>query len=115
MTDTVKKVAELNLEANGLTVEQALLQMKNALATYKRQGVKAVILIHGWGSSGVGGVIRTAVRNALRGDDMRGLVRAFAPGEEWTVKRREFVGMCKALEDARHLDGNAGVTVVILR
>lgn len=111
----MNKVAELDLETSGYTVDQALLHMKNALATFKRQGVKAVVIIHGWGSSGVGGVIRIAVRNALRGDDMRGLVRAVAPGEEWSAKRREFVGMCKALGDERHLEGNAGVTVVVLR
>lgn len=111
-----KKVASLNLEQGGPTVEQALLYMKNALATYKRQGLKAVIVIHGWGSSGVGGAIRPAVRNALRGDDMRGLVRAFVGGEEFSgSKRREFIGLCKALEDERHLEGNAGVTVVLLR
>ncbi|MBT9134617.1 MAG: hypothetical protein DDT37_01309 [Firmicutes bacterium] len=111
----MKKVATLNLEQGGPSVEHALMHMKNSLATYKRQGVKAVVIIHGWGSSGVGGAIRSAVRNALRGDDLRGIVRAFVACEEWSHKRREFIGMCKALEDERHLDGNEGVTVVVLR
>lgn|GEM_PF-1604131 len=56
------------------------------------------------------------VRNALCGDDMRGLVRAFVGGEDFLgSKRRDLIGMCKALEDERHAEGNAGVTVVVLR
>ncbi|MBS3984989.1 MAG: hypothetical protein KGZ66_05240 [Selenomonadales bacterium] len=47
---------------------------------------------------------------------MRGLVRAFVGGEDFLgSKRRDLIGMCKALEDERHAEGNAGVTVVVLR
>lgn len=110
-----RKVESLNLELGQPTVDVAVQRMKNALSTYKRQGVKAVVLIHGWGSSGVGGSIKAAVRKSLQDSDMRGLVRAVVGGEEWALKKREYVGMCKALEDERHLEGNLGVTVVILR
>lgn len=43
-------------------------------------------------------------------------VRAFVGGEDFLgSKRRDLIGMCKALEDERHVEGNAGVTVVVLR
>ena len=59
------KVAELNLEYDSPTIAEALLKMKNALMTYKGQGYKAVIVIHGYGSTGVGGGIKVAVRKCL--------------------------------------------------
>ena len=57
------KVVELNLENGSPTIQAALQKLKNALSTYKGQGFKVVILIHGYGSTGVGGGIRTAVRS----------------------------------------------------
>ncbi len=112
-----KKVELVNLELGRPTVEEALRKMSNALSTHKRQGVKAVILIHGYGSSGEGGgAIKLAARKTLGEPIMRGIVRAFVEGESWSLKKREFIGMCKALEnEERQTNGNEGVTVVILR
>ena len=111
-----KKVEKVNLEQGQPSVEQALQKLRNDLSTLKRQGTKAAIIIHGWGSSGVGGSIKPAVRKALGDSSMRGIVRASVGGEDWAQKRREFIGMCKALEEEdRQLTGNPGVTVVILR
>lgn len=111
-----KKVAEVNLEYDMPTVDVALQRMKNALSTHKRQGYKSVILIHGYGSTGEGGRIKAAVHKCLRDSSMKGIVRAFAPGEQWQDKKREFVGMCKALDQHRHdIEDNYGVTVVVLK
>jgi len=110
------RVATVNLESGQPTVEQALQRMRNALLTYKRQGVKAVVVIHGYGSSGVGGAIRAAVQGTLQEHDMQGLVRRFIVGDDFVgVKRRDLIAMCKALGEERGLEGNAGVTIVILR
>jgi len=90
--------------------------MRNALLTYKRQGVKAVVVIHGYGSSGVGGAIKTAVSPILAAPEMAGLVRKFVPGEDFTgTKRRDLIAMCKGLGEAHGIEGNAGVTIVVLR
>jgi hypothetical protein len=110
------KVASVNLEEGMPTAEQAVLRMKNALTTKKRQGCKAVILIHGYGSTGVGGTIRAAVHKALREGSLRGIVRVFAGGEQWAERKREMTAICKALEDhENHIAHNPGVTVVVLR
>lgn len=111
-----KKVVEVNLECEMPTVALAIQKMKNSLTTHKRQGYKAVILIHGYGSSGVGGSIKTAVIKCLGESSMQGIVRAYAVGEQWSTKKKELVGMCKALEDYEYkIANNYGVTVVILR
>jgi hypothetical protein len=111
-----KKIVSVNLEAGMPTAEAAVVRMKNALTTHKRQGVKAVILIHGYGSTGVGGKIKAAVHKCLRDSSMRGIVRKILPGEDWQDGKREMIGLCKALEDhENHIGNNHGVTVVILK
>jgi hypothetical protein len=111
-----KKVAVVNLEDGMPTVDVAIQKMKNALTTHKRQGCKAVILIHGYGSTGVGGSIKASALKCLRESSMRGIVRDVVGGEQWTDRKREIVGMCKALENYDNkIANNDGVTVVMLR
>lgn len=110
------KVVEVNLELGRPSVEAALQNMKNALTTHKAKGIRAVILIHGYGSSGVGGSIKIAVRRCLGENSMRGIVRDFAGGEQWSSRKRDMITMCRDLEKyERTIADNDGITVVILR
>ncbi|HWQ78862.1 MAG TPA: hypothetical protein VN381_08585 [Anaerovoracaceae bacterium] len=112
----MSKVREINLEYGSPTVDAAVRNMVNQLGTCKGQGYKAVILIHGYGSSGVGGGIKAAVRNKLREPSLSGIVRQSCGGEHWYHKKRELLGICQSLGDyQRKIDGNQGVTVVILK
>ncbi|NLK71727.1 MAG: hypothetical protein GX285_01750 [Clostridiales bacterium] len=112
----VNKVIELNIEYGHPTVENALNYMKNSLVTYKRQGIRAVIIIHGYGSSGVGGSIKAAVAKCLGESSMCGIVRAFVPGENWYYRKREMLSICKDLSNyERKISGNDGITIVILK
>ena len=110
------KVAEVNLEYGMPTVDAALQKMRNSLTTYKRQGYKAVILIHGYGASGVGGSIKAAVIRCLGENSMRGIVRDFVGGDQWFNRKREILDICKDLSNfERKIAGNSGITVVLLR
>ena len=98
------------------TVEVAIKNMKNSLVTLKGQGYKAVILIHGYGSSGIGGSIKNAVIKCLCEASMKGIVRTFVSGEQWTGRKKEMLGMCKALESyEQRIASNPGVTLIILK
>ncbi len=111
-----KKVAQVNLEYNMPTVEAALQRMRNSLTTCKGQGYKVVILIHGYGSTGVGGSIKAAVRRCLGESSLMGVVRTYAGGEQWVDKKRELLAVCKDLAKyERRIANNEGVTVVVLR
>lgn len=111
-----KKVAELNLERGFPTVEEALRGFESKLLTYKGQGSKAVIVIHGYGSSGVGGKIASSVRDRIKGPSMTGLVRQACPGEHWQERKREFLAVCPSLSDYDYrISGNRGVTVILLK
>jgi hypothetical protein len=111
-----RRIAEVNLELGIPTVPEALKNLKNCLTTYKRQGAKAVIIIHGYGSTGTGGEIKAAVGRCLGEKSMSGIVRTFAGGEHWISRRKEMLAMCRGLEDhERRISGNDGITIVILR
>jgi hypothetical protein len=110
------KVKEINLERGGPTVETAIRNMINELSTAKRTGYKAVILIHGYGSSGTGGAIKVAVKQKLKERSLSGVVRDFAGGEEWQGRKRTFTETCTQLRDySTYVDGNSGLTVVLLK
>jgi hypothetical protein len=98
------------------TVDVAIQKMKNSLTTFRAQGYKAVILIHGYGASGVGGSIKVAVSSCLCDNCMRGIVRTFVGGGQWFNRKREILASCKALENyERKIANNEGITVVLLR
>ncbi len=104
----------VNLETGRPTVEEALAILERRLDTARRQGVKVVKVIHGYGSSGVGGDIKQAVRRALPQYRSQGLIQDFAAGEEFT-KRSAVVRRFPKLKDDRDVGrGNKGVTVVVL-
>ncbi len=112
----VAKVREINLEYGNPTVDTAVRNMISQLGTCKGQGLKAVILVHGYGSSGTGGGIKTAVRSKLREPSLSGIVRTSCGGEHWFEKKKELLNLCQGLSDhQRKIDGNPGVTVVILK
>lgn len=110
------RVKEVNLEQGYPTVETALKDMVNQLGTFKRMGYKSVILIHGYGSSGSGGKIKSAVRAKLGEPSLIGLVQRYAGGETWQDHRKLFLERCPQLKEfERRVEGNPGVTVVLLK
>ncbi len=116
ISKSMAKVKEINLEYGCPTVDLAVRNMVSQLGTCKRQGYRAVILIHGYGSSGVGGTIKTAVRSKLKESSLSGIVRTCCDGEHWFEKKKELLRICQPLSDyQRKIDGNQGVTVVILK
>lgn len=110
------KVCTVNLERGRPSADAALGAMVDALGVNKRKGCKAVLLIHGWGSSGTGGAIRRGVHKKLRERSLVGLVADFCPGEDWEGRKADFLRRCPHLREFQgDIAGNKGVTVVLLR
>ena len=110
------KVREINIERGSPTVEEAMRRMVNELSTAKGAGYRAVVLVHGYGSSGTGGAIKAAVKQKLNERSLSGMVRDYAQGEEWVNRKRDFMEACSQLKDYdRHVSGNRGVTVILLK
>ena len=108
----------INLETGMPTVEQAERRLIGELARARASGAKAVKIIHGYGSSGVGGKLRIGVRQSLAGKKRQRGIKGFIPGEEWDIfdeESRRFIEVCPELSRDQDLGrGNAGITLVLL-
>ena len=108
----------INLERGMPTVEQAQRRLIGELARARAAGAKAVKLIHGYGSSGVGGKLRIGVRQSLAARKRQGAIKGFVPGEDWDIFQAEsrlFLEACPELSRDQDLGrGNAGITLVLL-
>ena len=100
------------------TADQALRRVDMALATGRMSGAAAVKLIHGYGSTGRGGVIRTQARRHLGELRAKGKIKRFIPGEDFSIfseSTRQAFQACPALRQDRDLDRqNNGITIILL-
>jgi DNA-nicking Smr family endonuclease len=107
-----------NLEDGMPRVEEARLRLEHELHTARGQGVAAVKIIHGYGSSGIGGALRTAIQAALRLAVRDGKVASFITGEDWRVSDTATWELLKRYpEFKRDSDlgrSNPGISIVVL-
>lgn len=98
-------------------MEQARLRMQHELQLARKEGYTAVKLIHGYGSSGVGGALRTELQRDLLNGARRGRFRACIPGEDWHVSDETTWELLKNFpewkQDSDLGKGNRGITVVV--
>ncbi len=108
----------INLEHGMPTSDTAKKQMIASLEIVKRQGGGAVKLIHGYGSSGQGGVIRTVVQKSLELRLANGWLKGYVPGEKWDIfdegARRILDEMPDARYDADLGKSNRGISIVLI-
>ena len=110
---------ELNLEAGMPPVATALRWLEAALHAARKMGRPGLKLIHGYGSSGKGGCIRTASRKYLLAQQEKGRIAAVVPGERFTIfdeTTRRALQQYPHLRQDRDLEReNMGVTFVFMR
>ena len=100
------------------TVLEAGKRLSEAIREAKQQKYKAIKILHGYGSSGIGGSIRVAVRNSLQNRMSKGEIKAYIPGEAFESTMgfdemiRTYNHLLKDDSDYRHM--NDGITYVIL-
>jgi hypothetical protein len=107
-----------NIKSDLPSVDEALQRLERELVVARQQNQTVLKIIHGYGSTGVGGDIRIAVQRRLREMVDAGDVRACIFGEDWS-KSSEMVW--RLLQSERDLKsdsdlgrGNRGITVVLL-
>ena len=108
----------VNLEAGRPVVDVALNRLNEIIEDSVRNDVNVLTLIHGYGSSGKGGVIRSECRKTLDFLKSKGLISNYITGEEFNkhfgpvkslLRRYPQLGVDKHLNR-----GNRGITLVIL-
>jgi hypothetical protein len=107
----------VNLEEGMPTVEQARLRMEHELHQARQTGCKAVKLIHGYGSSGAGGVLRTELQKVLAKAVENGVLRALIPGENWRISDQGTWDLLKRFpewkQDSDLGRENRGISIVV--
>jgi hypothetical protein len=113
-----KSPQSVNLEDGLPSREQARERLEAAIANAQRNGVRVLKVIHGYGSTGTGGVLRYAVRGYLRQRKEDGDIALFVNGEEWSKfeeRSRQLLARAPELRSDRDLDRrNKGITLVLL-
>ncbi|HEU5412916.1 MAG TPA: hypothetical protein VFW31_04130 [Candidatus Angelobacter sp.] len=98
-------------------VEQARLRMQHELQLARKESYAAVKLIHGYGSSGVGGALRTELQRDLFTGVRNSAFRACIAGEDWRISDEITWNLLKSFpewkQDADLGKGNRGITIVV--
>ena len=115
---TNSKYKTYNLEMGMPTWEQAERRLINEINNARKMGVKVLKVIHGYGSTGAGGKLKSETRKLLADRKRRNLIRSFVPGEEWSrnsAAARDLLSTYPVLKNDMDLNrGNEGITIVVL-
>jgi Smr domain len=112
------RIRLVNLEEGFPNRDQAYQKLEAALTKARKDGIAALKVIHGYGSSGAGGVLRFAIRGYLRQRKEKGEITAFVNGESWSSfderSKQIFAKVPESVLDADVGRGNKGITLVLL-
>ena len=110
---------KIDLERDAPLVEEALDHLDRAVRAGSAAGLRALIVVHGYGSSGAGGRIGWAAREGLENNHWADRVAEFIRCEELTPGSpllshlmRHRAALAAEMRRSRML-GNAGVSVLI--
>ena len=109
----------MNLKFDSPSAEEALDRLTIGLRRASEVGIKAMILIHGYGASGEGGKIKWAVHNALDNNYFSDRVDEYHFGEQTAFGSEAYHALLRRRPGLKaylkHFkEGNAGMTVLLL-
>jgi len=100
------------------SVEQARARLSSELAAARQSGLKVLKVVHGYGSSGVGGDLRVALQATLRQMAQRHEIRDCIYGENWRTSDERSWKLLKEVPELKSDPDlgrrNRGITVVVL-
>ena len=109
---------EVNLELGHPTADKAIRRLTFEIHNSRTMHTSVLKIIHGYGSSGAGGRIRTDARRYLERLRQKREIRDFITGEEFSIfhaPTRDAFLCCNALRNDRDLERhNNGVTFIVL-
>jgi hypothetical protein len=116
--ETRPTIKTVNLKADMPSVSEALQRLDREISAARRQQQFLLKVIHGYGSTGVGGDIRVAVQRRLKELAEAGEIRGCIFGENWSktdeVAWRVLREQPELKKDADLGRGNSGVTVILI-
>ena len=108
-----------NVEADLPSLDEARRQVIEEIRRAKREGVRVLKVIHGWGSSGKGGKLCHGLRKSFALRKKEGVIREFIPGEDFSIFNQAVLALLEAVPELRGdpdlNQTNEGMTVVWLK
>jgi len=112
-------VRTFNIEADFPGLDDARRRVIAEVRKAKREGVRVLKIIHGYGSSGKGGKLCVGLRKSFRLRKEEGVIKDFIAGEAFSIFHEPTLALLEAVPELRgdpDLDAiNEGVTILWLK
>jgi hypothetical protein len=107
---------QINIKEGMPPADEALRLLEKGLRRLKGSGFSCVVVIHGYGSSGKGGTIRTRARHWLKEQEGKHRLQTVIYGEDFTLFNSQARQVKRLYPELAELMSvcNQGVTVVVL-
>ena len=100
------------------SIEQGRAQLAREIPAARQSGLKALKIVHGYGSTGVGGDLRFALQATLRQMVDKKEIRDCIFGENWRKSDERTWELLKQMPELKSDSdlgkGNKGITIVLL-
>jgi hypothetical protein len=108
-----------NVETGLPSLDEARRLVIGEIKRAKREGIKVLKVIHGYGSSGRGGTLCVGLRKSFRLRKKEGVIKDFIAGEEFSIFNPMVLALLEAVPELRgdpELNAtNEGVTILWLK
>ncbi len=108
-----------NVELGRPTLDEARHLVAEEIRRAKREGVRMLKVIHGYGSSGKGGVLNVGLRKSFALRKKEGAIRDYIPGEDFSIFNPATLALLEAVPEVKSdpdLDAtNQGITLLWLK
>ena len=112
-------IRTFNVEANLPTLDEARRLVIEEIRRARREGVKVLKVIHGYGSSGKGGALCFGLRKSFRLRKKEGGIKEFIAGEDFSIFNDAVLALLEAVPNLRGDPDlgatNEGVTLLWLK
>ena len=112
-------VRSFNVKADMPSLDDARRSVIAEIRRARKQKVRALKVIHGWGSTGRGGTLCVGLRKSFRLRKKEGVIKAFIPGEDFSIFNKTVLELLDAVPDLRgdpDLNAtNEGITILWLK
>ena len=111
-------VRVINVKKDNPNCDYALYLIDQEIKYSRAVGNRAIVVIHGYGSHGKGGVIKEAIKNYLPELKKKRVIEDYVFGEQWGDTNVSKINMCKICpelilhENLQSL--NSGVSVILV-
>jgi hypothetical protein len=100
------------------SVEQARARLSSEIHAARQSGLKILKVVHGYGSSGIGGDLRFALQSTLRQMAEKKEIRDCIYGENWRKSDERSWELLKQMPELKADSdlgrGNKGVTLILI-